>query len=506
MMRLAYPSFSIVILLIPAWILFLDGLKNAKKPFIYGFIFNSLFSTMLCSWVIHPMTDYYNYSIISSLLFQIFVIGAIPSLSIGLFSKIIHQRINNLNFYESSIIKGFNIVLFIGVTFVICEWLKIISPLGHSLGHIATVFYVIPEFLAITRFTGGSGLSFMIISSSAMLWLSYLMFENGKYFKSIIYGIIPIVLIIGIYLYGIIIIKKHQSRKITQKIDIAIIHAGIDQSSRQRDLSYKKNIIIYRNLSLNTFEDYGIESQRVIIWPETALSINIATNSEVLKLIKHIGEKTGAWMIIGSPSYCEDGENRKFYNSAFLFSPDGSIIDQYDKIYLLPFFEKRIPIFNIFTELNKKPYSPGVTSNIFRIKNINSNGKYINIGIFICYEVGISSLIHGLVQKGAELLVNISNDSWFDESSESLQQLSILSLRCAEYGLPGVRVSGYGIAAFVDPFGRVLKASNIKSRMVLKACQRIHENKPTLYSCFKDWFVLICGLLFIGFILKQKII
>jgi len=60
-----------------------------------------------------------------------------------------------------------------------------------------------------------------------------------------------------------------------------------------------------------------------------------------------------------------------------------------------------------------------------------------------------------------DLLINITNDAWFDNFSGPYQHFDNAKFRAIEYGLPVLRSANTGISAVIDPYGRVLEKINL---------------------------------------------
>ena len=80
------------------------------------------------------------------------------------------------------------------------------------------------------------------------------------------------------------------------------------------------------------------------------------------------------------------------------------------------------------------------------------------VAAFICYEAIFPDLVRDFAARGAELLVNITNDAWYGRTSAPHQHLAMAAFRAVENGKYLVRAANTGISAVVDPRGRVLAA------------------------------------------------
>jgi len=113
------------------------------------------------------------------------------------------------------------------------------------------------------------------------------------------------------------------------------------------------------------------------------------------------------------------------------------------------------------------------------------------LGILICYEGIFPEASRTYKKKGADLLVNITNDAWFGETSAPYQHLSMTVFRAVENRLYMVRSANTGISAIIDPTGRIVAQTKLFERTALRNPVKFLNGK-TFYSVYGDVFVLIC--------------
>ncbi|MCP4131516.1 MAG: apolipoprotein N-acyltransferase [bacterium] len=540
LLRAAYPPYSFWILAIPAIALFLHCIARAKRPFLTGLLFGTLFQTFLTSWLFSILYSRYDLGIILSVLFYFLLICVIPSLMFGIFAvgvrqsplspgggtipplipprgkKILEKNSQSCTHpttlapplgvggqaeTDSGVTAG--TVLYIAAFFTAAEWLRTTFSPEYGWGHLASIFYRETEILFLSSVTGGGGLSFLVVLSGAALLACCYRLKEKDYKQAGIYILVPVLLFSAAAEYGYLAVEPAREPGMSEAgiIDTAIIHPGIVQARRWREQYHKKNLALYRDLSMQAFGNEPVSNKtRLIVWPETAVTYNLQSHEEGLEAIREIARQNNSWVLVGTPSYRGSGEGRTFYNSVFLFSPSGKKTAQYDKNHLLPFTEKKIAFLSLLANHDSKLYEPGTAAGIMTIKGSTE----INLGPAICYEICVSSHIHRLRKKGAGILINISNDAWFGKSSESIQQVSILALRCAEFGIPAIRTSGYGIAAILDRYGRIRGQTAIDGKTVLRRAVSSQTSEQTIAGTYKDWFILLCGLYVTIFLVRRK--
>jgi apolipoprotein N-acyltransferase len=196
-------------------------------------------------------------------------------------------------------------------------------------------------------------------------------------------------------------------------------------------------------------------------------------------------------LLFGSPAYRRTGELLRLYNRAYLLDGSGMLVGYYDKRHLVPFGE----------------YVPWKGLLFFVDKLVQAAGDFASgeeavvldmlparVGILICYEAIFPKLSRDLVNAGANLLVNITNDAWFGRSSAPYQHLSMAVFRSVENRVPMARCANTGISGFIDSRGRILQATSLFEDATMLAS--IHLGKgESLYTRYGDWFAWSCLVL-----------
>ncbi len=148
----------------------------------------------------------------------------------------------------------------------------------------------------------------------------------------------------------------------------------------------------------------------------------------------------------------------KSYNSAFLLDQSGRVGGIYHKRVLMPFGEY-LPFRDIWPEVRElSPMSgdfmPGSAAAAF---NVDLPGKDFKVAPLICYEDMVPSVAREAVRKGAQLLVNMSNDAWYGESVAPRQHHLLAMWRAIELRRALVRVTNTGFTAVVSPRGQTTR-------------------------------------------------
>jgi apolipoprotein N-acyltransferase len=175
-------------------------------------------------------------------------------------------------------------------------------------------------------------------------------------------------------------------------------------------------------------------------------------------------------------------------NSALIVSPQGELIGRYDKIHLAPFGEY-VPFKNLLSFASKLTrevgdFTPGTERKVFNLKGTR-------VGVIICYESVFGNEVREFTGNGAQVLVNISDDMWFGESSGPFQHLQMTRMRAVENHRWILLTTNSGTTAVIDPSGRVVNKAERNVRTALLAPFSA-ESHVTFYSRFGDLFAWMC--------------
>jgi apolipoprotein N-acyltransferase len=193
------------------------------------------------------------------------------------------------------------------------------------------------------------------------------------------------------------------------------------------------------------------------------------------------------------------------YNSAIMLDPDGSFVARFDKMYLVMFSE-HIPFVDTFPWLKK--VLPHGSGNFSRGENVVTfplrarDGREYRLGPMICFEDILPVYGRRLGALHPHLLVNITNDAWFGDTSEPWEHMALSVFRAVEQRTALVRAVNTGVTAMIDPVGRVQKrtyaidpvedphpADRLLGRVPML------EAGHTFYARFGDVFGYLCTAL-----------
>ena len=239
-------------------------------------------------------------------------------------------------------------------------------------------------------------------------------------------------------------------------------------------------------------------ASKLIVWPEAAVPTYPENTEFFYKEMDQLAKQHGTYLIIGSPLY--DPQTKQFYNGLRMIG-DGQGV--YYKRHLVPFGEYT-PLKSVFNPLMKKlniPMSDFASGP--KEQHPLSIGK-INIAAFICYEIAFSrEVLH--YSKGTQLLINISDDSWFGRSIALNQQLQMAQFRALETGRPILSTTNTGITAIINPSGNIIQSLPIDQRQSLSGkVTPMKGETPLMHWNYYPVIGFIILLLIIGSAVSSK--
>ena len=229
----------------------------------------------------------------------------------------------------------------------------------------------------------------------------------------------------------------------------------------------------------------------LIVWPESPAPFR-DSDPTFRSAMAEIAKADGAPIIVGNVGL-ESGADRKLqiYNSASVVAADGRFAGRYDKIHLVPFGEfvpfRRALFFIHQIAQNMTDMSTGTERKVFTI----GGHRY---GVFICYESVFGDEIRQFSRNGAEVLVNISDDGWYGDTSAPWQHLNMARMRAIENRRWILRDTNNGITASIDPYGTV-RQSIPRHQVNSLAAGYGFNSELTFYTVHGDWLAWICAIL-----------
>jgi apolipoprotein N-acyltransferase len=245
----------------------------------------------------------------------------------------------------------------------------------------------------------------------------------------------------------------------------------------------------------------------LVVWPESPAPFE-ETDPRFQHALASIAHTVGAPLVVGNIgwSYDRPTQDWHYYNSALIVGADGQRVGRYDKIHLVPFGEY-IPFANLLTFARKLT---GRVSKFTRGDQRQSillptgDGRAHRYGIFICYESVFADEIRQFAQFGAQVLVNISDDGWYGDTSAPWQHLNMVRMRAVENRRWILRDTNNGVTAVIDPYGRV-RQSIPRHQVDALPAQFGFRTDITFYTAHGDLFGWLCAFLSLAILIWSRI-
>jgi apolipoprotein N-acyltransferase len=313
-----------------------------------------------------------------------------------------------------------------------------------------------------------------------------------------------------------------EAPKKTRPLAVRVVQPNIPQTVRYDEALYLA--MVRRYLALSTAPpSRGDPAPQLIIWPEGALpaSLNeyLAPGDPVRETIK-AALRPGQTLIVGG--YRRQGED--YFNSlvaAERTETGLAVRAVYDKHHLVPFGEY-VPKFLVAVGLQQLvpigAFTPGPKPEPIDL-------GLVRVQPLICYEAlfpGYTARGAGLSRRPAQMIVNISNDSWFGRTSGPWQHHNQARYRAIEEALPMARATPTGISSVIDKYGRIAPGDRVSHgrqdfidstvhidyRQDVATLNDVHPMAP--YTWLKHWAFLgmltlscVVGLSFCACIQKK---
>jgi apolipoprotein N-acyltransferase len=336
--------------------------------------------------------------------------------------------------------------------------------------------------IQIADLAGVYGISFVLVISNCLLFL-LLLDRRGGVFTRFLSLVLLAGLVLTVYSYGHWRLATLEAQS-NPSIKLALVQGNIAQDTKWDPVFQQATIEKYLKLTRMAAK----EKPDLVVWPETATPFFFQADLENSKALVQAVKKLKTPLLFGSPAYRLKGDQVRLYNRAYLLNDHGLVAGYYDKIHLVPFGEF-VPFKKILFFVHKLVKAAGDFASGDRAVVLELPPA--RLGVLICYEAIFPELSRDLVNAGANLLINITNDAWFGRSSAPYQHLSMAAIRTVENRIPMARCANTGITAFIDARGQIHQPTGLFEEATIVGTVKLGHGK-TICSRYGDWFVWSC--------------
>ncbi|MEW6086977.1 MAG: apolipoprotein N-acyltransferase [bacterium] len=380
------------------------------------------------------------------------------------------------------------------------EYLKSLGFLGFPWFSLGYTQYKFLWLIQISRYTGVWGVTFLIVLFNAGFSQSIL---KKRLEKSLVF---TMVLTSILFLWGNSFVKKDVKNDSKDGLEIAVVQGNFDVYTY-----FPADVVLSRLVPLS-MQAAKQSKAGLVVWTETVILEDMEKNGVLKQRLIQLVKDMNCFLLLGMPAYRKIGMEEKHFNSAVLMSPEGNI-SYYNKTHLVPFGElvpgnRKFGFINKFAEsIESGKYDPSDELLLL------DSGKWKS-GAMICFEGIFGDLAGNLVRKGADFLVNITEDDWLKKHPSGMKQHAYMSVfRAVENGIYYVRAGNSGLSFILDPKGRIIESMPIKTEGFFVSRIYLKKDAKTFYTKYGDVFawiilllnvVLICNLYFNSFPSKNR--
>lgn len=346
------------------------------------------------------------------------------------------------------------------ITWVIWEWLRSLPLNGFPWLYLGYSQLATP-LRGFAPIVGVYGVSLAVATiCGALVLVSSRLYPGAK--------IRALCILLAILAGGWWLTGKQWTKPAGPPLTVTLVQANISQSLKWQPGEFNHIVQTYQTL---TEPHWG--ASRLIIWPEAALPAFPEQIPEILQQLDHTAASRHSTLLLGV--LLGDLRIKQYFNGALLLGADHG---EYRKRQLVPFGEYT-PLASVFSFLIHYWQIPmsDFTAGSARQPVLSAAG--VKITPLICYEIAYPLQVLKY-SVGSELIVNISDDSWFGRSMASAQQAEMAQLRALETGRFVLLVANTGITGIINPVGEFIAILPAHQAAVLNGAVTPMQGKTPL--------------------------
>ncbi len=415
------------------------------------------------------------------------------------------------------------------------EWAKSTGFLAYPWGVLSMSAFNSKALLQSADIFGTYGISFMAAFFAACVAEFFLTFnkyafwpqnsaQNARFNLLCSVKCLALCLIL-LFAYGTFkLCQKSPAQKV---LNAVLVQQNMDPWASDDDIeSVKKSIDLTRS-GIKEFEEQGKKTD-LVVWSEAVLRYAmpkslgrynfVPVEENLLSFIKNAGVP----FVIGGP-YVLDAEKSQMANAALVFDKDSNLRGYYGKSHLVPFAEaipftesplvkkfmnaivgfsngwtpgKRLVLFDFDASQSPDADQPLYHDLTKAMEDDDTALKAkVRTALPICFEDAFPDTCGPMFKAGAELFLNITDDSWSKTYSAERQHFAVAAFRAVEYRTSLARSTNAGLTAVVDDKGRIVQSIPLFEDGWLCAQIPVFKRRATVYSAFGNWFALLILIL-----------
>lgn len=394
---------------------------------------------------------------------------------------------------------------------------------GYPYGTISSAVYNYTPFIQIAEFSGIWLITGVMILPQA-LFGRYLgdwsrgvkeplrLFIQRYRVTAVSYAVV----FVAIWIFGFISIGMWNNKQSDLTWRVATVQHSADSWKGGYD-TYKRNFNNLRTMSLQALS----AQPDMIIWSETAFVPSVywhttyQTDEKTKDLVEEFvdfGKSLPVPLLTGNPEGVVEDEtlppllsdgswNRKDYNTVIMFE-NGEIKETYRKQHLVPFtehfpYEKTMPwLYRLLLANDYNWWEKGYDPVVFE------TDQGVRFSTPICFEDVFGYLSARFVRAGADVIVNMTNDSWSGAVSAEMQHLALAVFRSVENRKSTIRGTNSGMTALITPTGKIVDPMEPFTRgWKIYEVPTFTSNKHTIYTRYEDILAFVAVYLSVALFL-----
>ncbi len=412
-------------------VLVIDG-GTPRTAFAAGFLYLMATGLLVCRWLTAALVQNWEVPVTAAWAVSAGLVALCawaPGTCVALYA-----------FLRPSVGKAGAPLLF-GAVWVLGEWLRS-GPLGVPwllIGHPLAPW---PLAIQIADLGGALAVSFVCASVAAGLAL-------GLRERRLAPAAVPALLAAATLVYGAVRLpgSHDPAARGERSLRVGVLQGGLTANERFQSDSPWRHLTL---LSERTRALAAAAPLDLAVWFETAVDGNLDETPGTTEALARLSDELGIAIAAGA----QRGPSDALVNALVLFAPGRGVAGSYAKQILVPFAESTPPLSEqvaLYTGslLARTPYVVGSEATVFRNLAVSFSGT-------ICFEITYPALVRRLRLAGGEVLLNVSNDAWFDAPGYAWLHLHHGVFRAVELRTWVVRAANGGISAAIDAHGRVL--------------------------------------------------
>ena len=447
---------------------------NKKELFWIGYSFGLGLWSLGISWMFVSIYFYGNIGFILSIFLTLIFIGILS----------IYFGVTLFLYYYLRSSSRISVIFSLPIAWIIIEYLRSILFTGFP-WLISGTMLADTILDGWTPIIGAQGNSFLLLVLSSLLFL--FISEFKKYKTALLSGTF-----IFLLLFSSFSLKNIEWTSLERSLNASIMQTNLelDEKWSTKGVAETKNMM---QVALDNAEE-----GEIIVFPETAL---IFSENEIKDWLDYINLKAELKEVTLITGIVEREESFKVRNRILGL---GMANSHYDKVKLVPFgefipFEAQTgKLFDILG-LRLTNTIPGE-----QINTINAGN--IRVSASICYEIAFSDLIRKTALE-SNLLVTISNDTWFGSSYGPIQHLEIAQNRALEHKKTLLRSTNSGISAFISRNGEIIEKQGYFEDKLLKKEINLYAGE-TFYAKYGNLplFIILSAIFIFLLNLRRKMV